>query len=79
MSGITYREDFQQTFGSPARNWYSYQCRLTCGADSPFFAKATSDAAHPNGREPFDYQRRLAEDSACQSRLIETPFRFGNR
>ena len=43
------------------------------------FATATSDAAHPNGREPFDYQRRLAEDSTFQSRLIETPFRFGNR
>ena len=42
-----------------------------------FFAKATSDAAHPNGREPFDYQRRLALDPKCQSRLIEIPTGLG--
>ena len=32
-----------------------------------FFTTATG------GNEPYDYQRRLAEDSACQSRLIEIP------
>ncbi len=30
-----------------------------------FFKTATG------GNKPYDYQRRLAEDSACQSRLIE--------
>lgn len=34
MSGITYREVFQQAFGSPARTPYSYQCRLACGAEA---------------------------------------------
>ena len=34
MSGITYREVFQQAFGLPVRTPYSYQCRLACGADS---------------------------------------------
>jgi hypothetical protein len=38
-----------------------------------FFTTATG------GNQSYDYQRRLAGDSACQSRLIETPFRFGNR
>ena len=32
-----------------------------------FFTTATG------GNQPYDYQRRLAEDSACQSRLIEIP------
>jgi CRISPR-associated endonuclease/helicase Cas3 len=41
------------------------------------FATATSEAAHPNGREPFDYQRRLALDPECQSRLIEIPTGLG--
>ena len=42
-----------------------------------FFTTTTCDAAHPNGNEPYDYQRRLAEDSACQSRLIESPTGLG--
>ena len=36
-----------------------------------FFTTATG------GNEPYDYQRRLAEDSACQSRLIEIPTGLG--
>ncbi len=31
MSGITYREVFQQAFGPEKRDPYSYQCRLACG------------------------------------------------
>jgi hypothetical protein len=31
------------------------------------------------GDQPYDYQRRLAEDSACQSRFTEAPSRFCNR
>ena len=42
-----------------------------------FFKTATSDAAHPNGRDPFDYQRRLALDPECRSRLIEIPTGLG--
>jgi hypothetical protein len=38
-----------------------------------FFTTATG------GNEPCDYQQRLAGDSACQSRLTETPSRFCNR
>jgi len=29
------------------------------------------------GNQPYDYQRRLAEDSACESRLIEIPTGLG--
>jgi hypothetical protein len=29
------------------------------------------------GNQPYDYQRRQAEDSACQSRLIEIPTGLG--
>ena len=29
------------------------------------------------GDQPYDYQRRSAEDSACQSRLIEIPTGLG--
>ncbi len=36
-----------------------------------FFATAT------DGNQPYDYQRRLAEDPACQSRLIEIPTGLG--
>jgi len=36
-----------------------------------FFTTATG------GNEPYEYQRRLAEDSACQSRLIEIPTGLG--
>jgi len=36
-----------------------------------FFTTATG------GNQPYDYQRRLAEDSACQSRLIEIPTGLG--
>ena len=38
-----------------------------------FFTTATG------GNQPYDYQRRLAEDSACQSRLIEILCHFGKR
>jgi CRISPR-associated endonuclease/helicase Cas3 len=34
MSGINYREVFEQAFGSPVRAPYSYQCRLACGGDA---------------------------------------------
>ena len=33
-------------------------------------------AAFPDGRRPYDYQRRLAED-ACVSRLIDVPTGLG--
>ena len=36
-----------------------------------FFTTATG------GNQPYDYQRRLAEESACQSRLIEIPTGLG--
>ena len=36
-----------------------------------FFKSATG------GNQPYDYQRRLAEDPACQSRLIEIPTGLG--
>jgi len=35
------------------------------------FATATRDPANPEGLQPFDYQRRLALDPECRSRLIE--------
>ena len=38
-----------------------------------FFDTATG------GNQPYDYQRRLAEDSPCQSRLSEISFHFGKR
>lgn len=34
MSGITYKEVFQQAFGLPTRIPYSYQCRLACGTEA---------------------------------------------
>ena len=37
----------------------------------PFFTTATG------GNQPSEYQHRLAEDSACQSRLIEIPTGLG--
>jgi len=36
-----------------------------------FFSTATG------GNQPYDDHRRLAEDSACQSRLIEIPTGLG--
>ena len=36
-----------------------------------FFTTATG------GNEPYDYQRRLAPDSACHSRLSESPTGLG--
>lgn len=36
-----------------------------------FFTTATG------GNEPYDYQRRLAENAACHSRLIEIPTGLG--
>ncbi len=41
------------------------------------FTTATADAKHPDGLPPFDYQRRLALDSECYSRLIEIPTGLG--
>jgi hypothetical protein len=38
-----------------------------------FFTTATG------GNPPYDYQRRLADDPECQSRLIEIPRHFGKR
>jgi hypothetical protein len=29
--------------------------------------------------QPYDYQRRLADDPECDSQLIEIPFYFGKR
>lgn len=29
------------------------------------------------GNQPYDYQRRLADDADCQSRLIEIPTGLG--
>jgi len=34
-------------------------------------------AAFEDKRRPYDYQRRLGEDPACQSRLIEIPTGLG--
>ena len=57
-----------------------------------FFTTATTDAAHPDGRAPYDYQCRLAcgerqngefreawvaRGSACASKLIEIPTGLG--
>jgi hypothetical protein len=42
-----------------------------------FFQTATRDAAHPDGHQPFDYQRRLACDPECKSRLIDIPTGLG--
>lgn len=41
--------------------------------DYPAFFQAAT-----RGNQPYDYQRRLAQDPTCQSRLIETPSRFCN-
>jgi hypothetical protein len=41
-----------------------------------FFKTATRDASHPTGNAPCDYQRQLANDPGCQSRLIEIPSGF---
>lgn len=37
----------------------------------PFFTTATG------GNQAYDYQRRLAEEADCQSRLIEIPTGLG--
>ncbi len=42
-----------------------------------FFKSATREATHPSGNAPFDYQRRLADDPECRSRLIEIPTGLG--
>lgn len=41
------------------------------------FTTATRDATHPEGLQPFDFQRRLALGPERGSRLIEVPTGLG--